>query len=169
MLTVLLAVAVLIGAAAADWATVTVPVGPFPSSIALNPVTNRIYVGSETGDLIKVIDGATNDTATVIVGNKPMAAAVNPVTNRLYVANGTGNEVLVVQDNPARDTKVRLEYGRLPDDTTVFPRPALTGKAVNRWLPGRTMMMGVGNRANTAQMSWDWANVTSGAGTDSIT
>ena len=30
-------------------------------------------------------------------------------------------------------------------------------------------MMGVGNRANTAQATWDWANVTSGAGTDSIT
>ena len=30
-------------------------------------------------------------------------------------------------------------------------------------------MMGVGNRVNTAQMAWDWATVTSGAGTDSIT
>jgi hypothetical protein len=30
-------------------------------------------------------------------------------------------------------------------------------------------MMGVGNRMNTAQTAWDWATVTSGAGTDSIT
>ena len=30
-------------------------------------------------------------------------------------------------------------------------------------------MMGVGNRMNTAQTAWNWATVTSGAGTDSIT
>jgi hypothetical protein len=40
---------------------------------------------------------------------------------------------------------------------------------VNRWRPNPTSMMGVLNRAGTAQMSWDWATVTSGAGTDSIT
>jgi hypothetical protein len=30
-------------------------------------------------------------------------------------------------------------------------------------------MMGAGNRMNTAQSAWNWATVTSGAGTDSIT
>jgi len=135
----------------------------------VNPVTNKIYVVSSEGNsVLLVIDGATN-TTTTLAGVRGGAAAVNPVTNRLYVANGTGNEVFVVQDTPVSDTKVRLEYGRLPDDTTVSPRPALTGKAVNRWFPGRTMVMGVGNRANTTQMAWDWANVTSGVGTDSIT
>jgi hypothetical protein len=64
---------------------------------------------------------------------------------------------------------VRSAFDRLPGDTTSLARPPLTGKGVNRWTPGRTAMMGVGNRMNTAQTGWDWATVTSGAGTDSIT
>jgi hypothetical protein len=40
---------------------------------------------------------------------------------------------------------------------------------VNRWTPGRTAMMGVGNRIGTAQQAWGWATVSGGAGTDSIT
>jgi hypothetical protein len=94
---------------------------------------------------------------------------VNPDTNEVYVANGTGNNLFVIQDAPPYNTKVRLEYNRLPDDTTVLARPALTGKAVNRWSPGRTKMMGVLNRVGTAQMPWEWADVTGGAGTDSLT
>ena len=30
-------------------------------------------------------------------------------------------------------------------------------------------MLGVGNRMNTSQAAWDWATITSGAGTDSVT
>jgi hypothetical protein len=67
------------------------------------------------------------------------------------------------------DTKVRAAFDRLPGDTTSFGRPTLTGKGVNRSTPGRTAMMGVSNRLNTTQAAWDWATVTSGAGTDSIT
>jgi len=96
------------------------------------------------------------------------AAAANPVTNQVYVANGTGNNVFVIQDSPIYNTKVRLAYNRLPDDTTVLARPGLIGKAVNRSTPGRTKMMGLLNRVGTAQMRWEWANVTDGAGTDSL-
>jgi len=74
-----------------------------------------------------------------------------------------------ITDAPANDTKVRAAFDRLPGDTTASARPALTGKGVNRWTPGWTAMMGVGNRLNTAQTAWGWATVTSGAGTDSIT
>ncbi|MCX6843046.1 MAG: hypothetical protein NTX53_12280, partial [candidate division WOR-3 bacterium] len=72
-------------------------------------------------------------------------------------------------DAPANDTKVRAAFDRLPGDTTGLGRPTLTGKGVNRSTPGRTAMMGICNRLNTAQTGWDWATVTSGAGTDSIT
>jgi hypothetical protein len=64
---------------------------------------------------------------------------------------------------------VRAAFDRLPGDTTAFARPTLTGKGVNRSTPNRTAMMGVGNRMDTAQTAWDWATVTSGSGTDSIT
>jgi hypothetical protein len=94
---------------------------------------------------------------------------VNPVTGKVYVANADSSSVTVVTDAPVRDTKVRAAFDRLPGDTTSMGRPALTGKGVNRSSPDRTAMMGVLNRLNTAQKAWDWAAITSGAGTDSVT
>jgi len=78
MLTVCIALATCVGIASADWVTATVPVGSFPSSVALNPVTNKVYIGNEVSDYVTVIDGATDRKTTVIVGNLPYAIAVNP-------------------------------------------------------------------------------------------
>jgi hypothetical protein len=93
---------------------------------------------------------------------------VNPVTNKVYVTNYSSNNVTVITDAPANDTKVRAAFDQLPGDTTALARPTLTGKGVNRWSSNRSSMMGVGNRMNTAQTAWDWADITSGSGTDSI-
>jgi len=149
--------------------TTTLPAGTGPYELTVNPVTNKIYVPNFGSDNMTVIDGATNATATLLTGATPCAAVVNPVTNKTYVANRGSDNVTVITDAPANDTKVRAAFNRLPGDTTVFARPPLTGKGVNRWTPGRTTMMGVVNRVGTTQMPWDWATVTSGAGTDSIT
>jgi hypothetical protein len=108
-------------------------------------------------------------TATVPTGANPCAVAVNPVTSKTYVANRGSDNVTVITDAPVNDTRVRVAFDRLPGDTSALARPTLTGKGVNRSTPSRTEMMGVGNRMNTAQTAWDWATVTSGAGTDSIT
>jgi hypothetical protein len=95
--------------------------------------------------------------------------AVNPVTNKIYVANSGSDNVTVITDVAVNDTKVRAALTRLPGDTTSFGRPTLAGKGVNRSSPGRTAMMGVLNRVGTTQSPWDWATVTSGGGTDSVT
>jgi YVTN family beta-propeller protein len=148
--------------------TITVPVVGSPVAVAVNPVTNKIYVATRGSNNVTMIDGATNSTQTVTIGTIPNAVAVNPVTNKIYVAD-YGDNVTVVEEAPTNDTKVRAAFDRLPGDTTTLARPALTGKGVNRSLTGRTAMMGVGNRMNTVQTAWGWATVTSGAGTDSIT
>jgi len=153
----------------ATHATTTVPAVTTPAAIAVNPVTNKIYVASSEGEAaLLVIDGASNGTTT-LAAVRGGAVAANPVTNRVYVANGTGDNVFVIQDAPIFDTKVRLDFSRLPGDTTLSARPALTGKAVNRWAPGRTRMMGVLNRVGSVRLPWEWADVTGGAGTDSLT
>jgi len=77
--------------------------------------------------------------------------------------------VVAIQDAPVYNTKVRLEHSLLPDDTTILARPAIAGKAVNRWFPNRTRMMGVLNRVGSVRLPWQWADVTGGAGTDSLT
>lgn len=70
-------------------------------ALAVNPVTNKIYVanlppgpyGGPAGNLT-VIDGATNTTTTVALENPAYEAllpssaiAVNPTTNKIYVTN----------------------------------------------------------------------------------
>ena len=72
----------------AQTVTKTIGAGTGPYAVAVNPVTNKIYVANYSSNTVTVIDGATNSTtATVGVGVSPLAVAVNPVTNKIYVAN----------------------------------------------------------------------------------
>jgi YVTN family beta-propeller protein len=78
-----------------------VPIGPFPTALAVNPATNRIYVGGQPNSLspaVVVIDGSTN---TVIAGasdpNNAVSVfglAINKTTNTIYAA--TGGEIFVL-------------------------------------------------------------------------
>ena len=77
-------------------AQVNVAAGSRPSAVAINPVTNKIYVANTSSNNVTVIDGANNTTTTVATGNSPRAVAINPVTNKIYVANsGSGNVTVI--------------------------------------------------------------------------
>ena len=69
----------------ADNAVATITVGTHPQAVAVNPVTDKIYVANRDSNTVTVIDGTTNATTTVPVGNQPTAIAVNPVTNKAYI------------------------------------------------------------------------------------
>ncbi len=71
-------------------ATFTVAVGNYPAAVAVNSVTNKVYVTNFMSNTVTVIDGATGTTTTVPVGGYPRAVAVNPLTNKIYVANYGG-------------------------------------------------------------------------------
>ena len=79
-----------------------VPIAPFPSALAVNPATNRIYVGGQpqnsSSPIVEVIDGATNSViATAFDPNNPVGVlgfAINKTTNTVYAA--TGAEILVL-------------------------------------------------------------------------
>src|ERR1700688_3467054 len=82
--------------ARAQVVSATVPAGPNPVAIAVNPVTNKIYVADciLSGDNqhgingnVTVIDGVTNAATTITVGVCPIGVAVNPTTNMIYVAD----------------------------------------------------------------------------------
>ena len=47
--------------------TATIGAGTAPALIALNPVTNKVYVRNAGDNTVTVIDGATNATTTVVV------------------------------------------------------------------------------------------------------
>jgi YVTN family beta-propeller protein len=76
-------------------------VGVSPNAVAVNSLTNKIYVVNNCGNdltcasngTVTVIDGSTNNvTATVTVGSNPYGVAVNSVTNKIYVANICGGD-----------------------------------------------------------------------------
>jgi YVTN family beta-propeller protein len=71
MLTVCLAVAAIIGTVSADWVTTTIATGTSPYAVAVNPVTNRVYIANQSSSNVTVIDGATNATTTVPAGSSP--------------------------------------------------------------------------------------------------
>ena len=82
----------------------TVPVGSFDNALAVDPVTNTVFVTNQDASpgTVSVIDGnSCNGThpsgcgnqpiATVPVGGGPSGLDVNPATNTVYVAN-TGQD-----------------------------------------------------------------------------
>lgn len=79
-------------------------------SLAVNPSTNKIYVGRNGSGGVTVVDGATNTAATVTDPNAPGLAAVaigvNSTTNRIYVANNgsPGNVTVIDGDTDATTT-----------------------------------------------------------------
>ncbi len=84
-----------------------IPVGRFPNGVAVNEVTNKIYVANQSDDTVSVIDGKTNTVIkTIVIGTFPRSLAVNEVTNKIYVSNigGTGT-VSVIDGDP--DTVIK--------------------------------------------------------------
>jgi YVTN family beta-propeller protein len=76
----------------------TVTVAPQPVALAIDPVTNQIYVAgfSFTNGMLTVIAGGTNVASNLPVGSDPFDLAINPVTNKIYVGNvGSGNVTVI--------------------------------------------------------------------------
>lgn len=76
--------------------TTTITAGTNPFALAVNPVTNNIYVANMESNTVTVINGATNTTQSVATGTLPISVAVNTLTNKVYVANyGSGNATVI--------------------------------------------------------------------------
>lgn len=77
--------------------TATIPVGAYPTGVAVNAAGTRAYVSNSEGSSVSVIDTTTNAVvATVSVGDGPLGVAVNPAGTRVYVANSVSNRVSVI-------------------------------------------------------------------------
>lgn len=91
--------------------TVPVPGMERPSAVAINPLTERVYITSRDTDQLLVLDGATQALlAAIPVGEEPFGVAVNPATNRVYVA-GFGDGRLSVIDGAANQVITELALG----------------------------------------------------------
>ncbi len=81
----------------ADGANATVTTGSQPNGLAVNPLTNRVYVANGLADTLSVVDGGTDtEVAEFAIGNGPTDVAVNTRTNRVYVVNFLDGNLKVV-------------------------------------------------------------------------
>jgi YVTN family beta-propeller protein len=69
--------------------TISDPNAIQPEDVAVNTVTNKVYVANHSSNNVTVIDGATNLTTTITDPNAigPVAIAVDSVTNKVFVKN----------------------------------------------------------------------------------
>src|SRR5881396_979162 len=55
-------------------------------AVAVNPVTNLVYVANPSGHTVSVIDASTNTVIDIVRGGtQPDGIAVNPITNMVYI------------------------------------------------------------------------------------
>ena len=107
----------------------TVPMGPQPHGVAVNPKTGLVYVanyGGGTGSLVSVIDSVTNTVMTsIVVGAGPFGVGVNPATNRVYVSNHAANTVSVIDAQPGSPSFhtviATIAVGNEPEEFGVNP------------------------------------------------
>ena len=122
-----------------------VTVGITPASVAVNAVTNKIYVANQCGNdpqcrssaTVTVIDGGSLSSMTVPVGfssnvngSRPILA-VNSSTNKIYVTNACGNDSLCISTGT-----VTVIDGTTLSTTTVpvgfFPTSVAINSATNK-------------------------------------
>ena len=97
-----------------------IPVGINPNRVAVNTVTNKIYVANFVSNNVTVINGADNSTlATVPAGSGPSDIVANTGTNKIYVVNVNSNNVTVI--NGADNTTATVAVGSNPTDIAVNP------------------------------------------------
>jgi len=102
-------------------AQIAVPTTGGGLSVAVNPVTNKIYVPSRGAlHTVNVINGVTNVTKAVTAGTNPTTAAVNPVTNKIYVTDTTDNTVTVI-DGASDSVTATVPVGTTPLNVVVNP------------------------------------------------
>lgn len=133
----------------------TVNAGPLPYCLALNPVTNKVYVVNLAPiNTVTEVDGATYTTAAIPVSSTPAVGyanciAVNPVTNKIYELGGGDNTITVI-DGVSHTTQI-LTAGNIP---TAVAINQVTNKiyVANRGGNSVTILDGATNKSTTVQV-----------------
>jgi YVTN family beta-propeller protein len=90
--------------------------------VAVNSVTDQVFVSNSHISTVSVIDGTTNTiAATVTVGGAPVGVRVNSTNNQAYVVNGVGTvSVIDGQSDQVIDT-FALPQGAEPNLVALDP------------------------------------------------
>jgi len=146
----------------------TVGAGDNPGAVAVNLVTNKIYVTNYESHTVTVIDGATNTTTTVTAGEGPGAVAVNPVSNRIYVANYMSNNVTVLTEQSVQPIPLTTAITPLPGNAATVSNPTLSYTVTSAYVPTAPSAQKVYYQVDTWTGPWLQATPTSGGGSFTI-
>jgi DNA-binding beta-propeller fold protein YncE len=103
-----------------DAFTVAVQRTPYP--VALNSVTNKVYLGAAS---LIVYDPVTLGTTLISSVSNCDALVVNPITNTIYALNSTGVSIIdgatntVISTLPIADFTIRYDIGQLVIDPSL--------------------------------------------------
>ena len=102
-------------------------VGKSPHGVAVNPISDRIYVTNQESDSISIIDGKTQRIVAnnIHVGTFPHVVVTNPITNKVYVTNwgtiDTNSCTVSVLDGRTDKLIADIPTGNSPHSVTVNP------------------------------------------------
>jgi YVTN family beta-propeller protein len=150
--------------ARAQTVTAGIAAGSAPLSVAVNPVTNKIYVANQNSNNVTVIDGATSTTDTVGTGTTPSSVAVNPVTNEIYVANAGSSNVTVLAEQQVQAIPLTAIISPLSGNQTSSATPTFTFTASSSFAPTAPPPDAVYFQVDTWQGVWTPATASTTTG-----
>jgi YVTN family beta-propeller protein len=99
-------------------------VGSGPGAIAVNPVSNLVYVANSGSGTVSVINPASKTVvATVTAGSSPDGIAVNLETGQIYVANKDSNNLSVIDGSGVKQLPINTAASYDGDSYTVSTSP----------------------------------------------
>lgn len=109
------------------------PEGAFFLGMAVNPITDRIYISELNYSVVEVVDGKTNTLVTEIPfgvnDEEPFGLAVDSVRNKIFACNSR-NEVVVIDGNSNKITnRVPVGASTDPISTANIALDPLNGRA----------------------------------------
>ncbi len=103
--------------ASADSVLTRIPIAS-PVAVAVNPVTNEIYVASAGNNTLMEIDGTTDAVSRIFpVGIDPKAVGVDPETGTIYEVSYEGSSMTAIDEKTASISN--LNVGGRPVALTV--------------------------------------------------
>jgi uncharacterized repeat protein (TIGR01451 family) len=111
-----------------DSVTGTIPAGGFPFAIAVNPVSNHVWVANDGTNNITMFDAESHQTVLIADPNAthPRFITVDPISDglsvfgKVYVANQGTNNVTIISD-AFGDPFVTMPVGNTPTGIGVNP------------------------------------------------
>jgi YVTN family beta-propeller protein len=100
--------------------TINGPTGGTPTSIAVDDLSNVVYVTFKVGSsgVLMILDGL-NDIGRTIATNGAAYVVTNPLTGRVYVSNGGGSDVAVITRNVIQTVPLSTTITAVSDSKTV--------------------------------------------------